>query len=461
MRQPRPPYPPRPPRHRLRRPAGVGLAAVLAATTLAVTPPSLASEEGGQDDQSDQGDTATFEAPFGDRIEPGTSIGAAAEVTTGTYTMNVPEAGAEHFFEVRRGDPEEVIWYGVTTQVDRGYDYAGLNLTGVADGDSTRECNAGVGSDLDSRSFLTQLASSNRSPDCRDAESIVISVANEEIADESLPSDAFYQLVIWREPAVEDTGALPAPNEDSPWVQMNPAEPQEVDGATSFTEAEPLADGTYRTTIRRGEPTIFAFPLTFGQHAQVEASIADGSTFNGFSDITPAWVSPLGGLLREVDPSGGPGPALPVNGEAPAGWSTPIVTYTNRLRTGGVGGLSGGGFGSTAAAPAAFAGTYFLALEIPGGEFDQDNYREETEIEMTVATITDYAASPPEYTTDAAPLSALDGSGYVATEEEEQAAREQSADEAPWLLVLGLFAGAALLAAVGGVAVGRVRRSRS
>ncbi|GAA1906230.1 hypothetical protein GCM10009737_03750 [Nocardioides lentus] len=432
-----------------RRSLAAGLAALLAATSLALGTGPAASVPAG------------VEEPFGDPVEPGTSIAGATEVTTGTYVVPVPEPGQDHFFEIRRTQPGQVLWYGITADLEEPIFYGTLAATGIADGDETRTCNEGQISNLDGLSYLTMLASGNRSPDCRDAESVVVVVESYEIADEVVPTDGSYQLVVWTEPPTDPDDLAPGANENSRWTPVQATDPpRAVEGASTFVDAEPLADGTYRTTVRQGRAAVFAFPLTFGQHAQVEARIVEGARPEDSLDyVDAAWISPLGGQLRRVTPAGGPDPLLGLDGASTAGWSTPIVTYANRQRTGGVGNLDGRD--SQAAAPAAFAGTYFLVLELPGAGAKAESYTDKMVLDLTVATITDYRGSAPAYVAEPPPLPTLDGSGYVATAAEEQAAREAAARPAPWLLVGGLFALAALLAVVGGIAVGRVLGSRA
>jgi len=428
----------------------LALAGTLLAGPLALAPAALGAEEEG------------IPRPYGDEVEPGSSFSDTAELGPGTYSVPVPEPGEDQYFEIPRTDPDDVIWVGATLQLEEApSEYASWGVEATADGDSTQVCNNPTQT-IGERSVVTTLFSANRTGECRSAETIVVRVANGVVVDEGEPvdTDAYYQLVVWAEPPVEDTSRLPAPNENSPWEPMEEptGEPQEIEGSRTFSEATPIEDGYYATTMRKGRPAIFAFPLTYGQHAQVLAEMDGAADY--FSGINAMWVSPLGGELRTVKPSGGPTAELGLDRGDQAGWSTPIVTYTNRQRAGGVGSLQGGtGFADQTAAPAVFAGTYYLVLEIPV-EFE-DPLPDELPVFLDVRTVTDYEGSPPDYASEPSPLQALDGSGYVATESEEQAAREDEVEPAPWPLVLGLFGGAAVLAVVGGVAVGRVVRSRS
>lgn len=429
----------------------LALATALLAGPLALGPAALADTE-----------APGLERPYGDELEPGTSFSDTAEVGPGTYTLNIPAEGEDHYFEIPRTDPDAVIWYGVTLQLeDTADDLSSFTVEGTAEGDSTVPCNSSF-VETGELSYVTALYSANRTGECRAADSITLRVANGSLGEdgEALPTDAYYQLVVWTEPPVEDTSQLPAPNENSPWVPVEEteAEPTPVEGARTFTDAEDLADGYYSVTVEKGRPSIFAFPLTYGQHVQVLAE-NDGAA-DTFETLDAVWVSPLGGRLRDVEPSGGPGSGLGLARGDQAGWSTPIVTYTNRQRAGGVGASQGGtGFGQIQAAPAAFAGTYYLVVELP--RTFGDPFPDELPLLLDVRTITDYEGSPPDYAAEPAALQSLDGSGYVATEEERQEAQEADAEPAPWPLVIALFVGAALLAAVGGVAVGRVVRSRS
>lgn len=433
---------------------------VLSATLLAgplTLGPAVASEE----PSDGSGEGSVLERPYGDEIEPGTSYSDTTEVGPGTYTLNVPATGEDHYFEIPRTDPDDVIWFGTTLQTEEPLSlYSTFTVESSAEGDTTVPCNNSY-TGTKQYTFLTTLFSANRTGECRNAESIVLRIANDNEVepDETIPTDTWYQLVVWTEPPVDDTSTLPDPNENSPWVPMEEqeGEPQPLEGARTFADAEELADGYYSTTIRRGTPQVFAVPLTFGQHAQV--LVENDGVFDGFDFIDPVWVSPMGGQLRTVEPSGGPPASLDASERgSQAGWSTPIVTYANRRRAGGVGASeSGTAFGSVQAAPAAFAGTYYLVLELEAA----DGLPDELPLLLDVRTVTDYEGSPPDYAAEPAVQQSLDGSGYEATQEERREAQEAEAEPAPWLLVGGLFAGAALLAAVGGVAVGRVVRSRS
>ncbi len=74
---------------------------------------------------------------------PGTSIAGATEVTTGTYVVPVPEPGQDHFFEIRRTQPGQVLWYGITADLEEPIFYGTLAATGIADGDETRTATRG------------------------------------------------------------------------------------------------------------------------------------------------------------------------------------------------------------------------------------------------------------------------------------------------------------------------------
>lgn len=374
----------------------------------------------------------------GDPLTPGTSAAQPASVGSGVYRVEA-SGGAEQYVVVPRTVEGSRIWFGASADVQPTADLGGgLTLQSTPEGKGAEPCNPveGVYAEPDETGLRSGLFSTGRSAACRHAADIALRLRPEGLRS----SD--YQLVVWEEPPVQNAASLPRSVGVS-WAPMRVAEPRELDAGSTFADAPVLPDGTRTVHVDPGATALFRVPLTWGQHAQVEA-VSFGSA-SGFAQVSGRWLTPLGGAIADTAYSQG-GPAshqvvLDGRGE-PAGWVTPVVAWGNR------------GSGSTA--PAAFAGDYYLSIDTRA----DDAPAEGVDLTLTARTVTDYAGTAPAYTQDPPPLPSVDGTaGAPATTTASDAA--QLADHATsaspsgssTAVGIGLLAVAALLAVGGALAL--------
>lgn len=374
----------------------------------------------------------------GDPITPGPSAVETAPLGSGLYTVPVAEGSAEQYVEVRRSVPGSTIWYGASALVPGATRTTSPTLVLDSSPDGTG------GSCVDYESLSTSLSeggiasrlfSTDHAAACREADSVVLRTA----ADDVPPGDA--QLVVWEEPPVTNADSLPEKSVSVTWSPRSAdPDPEPVEPGHTFGEAPRVDDGTYEVHVDPGEPALLAVPLTWGQHAQVEATTR--ARAHGFASVAARWFSPLGGTLGEAAYSGGPGSReITLDGSGdPAGWVTPTVAWRNRE-------------GRPDQAPAAFAGSYYLAIDAPAADVPPDG----VDLTLTVARVTDYAPKPPAYAEQPPPLPLVDGSEAAAAE---SAAPGGSDQGPPWAVVGGLFGLAGAFGAAGVVLLGR-RRARA
>jgi Ca-activated chloride channel family protein len=368
----------------------------------------------------------------GDPVTPGPSAVETTAVGSGLYTLPVAEGSAEQFLEVQRTVPGSTLWYGASAEIPGASAGRAPILTLESSPDGTGEACVDYESlsyGVDENPLKSVLFSTDHLGACREAESLVLRAGQND-----MPAGD-YQLVVWEEPPVTNSETLPERSTSVHWTPVEPDEPTTVEPGPSYDRAPSVDDGTWSVHVVPGETALLRVPLTWGQHAQVEATSSTRAPGGG--TVSARWISPLGGVLGDTAYDGG-GPerrevALDGSGDA-AGWVTPTVAWRNRER-------------SAKVAPAAFAGDYYLALDA-GDDVPADG----ADLTLSVATVTDYAPKPPDYSTDPPPMPLVDGSTPEARSATDDADRGPS-----WPVVGGLFGGAAVFAAAGAVLLTRRR----
>ncbi|MFC4785916.1 hypothetical protein ACT8ZV_15670 [Nocardioides sp. MAHUQ-72] len=365
----------------------------------------------------------------GEPLTPGTNVQETTLVGSGLYTVPVAQGAEEQYVEVQRDDPDGTLWYGATALVPGSTRTTSPTLTLESSPDGTGDSCVGyesLSSTAGQSGIASELFSTDHSAACRQADSVVLRTAGTDVP----PGD--FQLLVWEEPAVTNEAMLPEKSLSVVWspTAADP-DPQEVVAGRTFTDAPEVSGGTYAVHVDPGEPALLRVPLTWGQHAQVEATSTTRA--RGYASVEARWFTPLGGTLGATAYSGGPEARdITLDGSGdPAGWVTPTVAWRNRE-------------GPAKQAPAAFAGDYYLSIDTAPEDVPSDG----VDVTLTVATVTDYAPKPPEYAQDPPPMPFVNGSSPG-----ERATSSSAADSGtpPWPLVGGLFATAAAFAAAGAV----------
>jgi hypothetical protein len=371
----------------------------------------------------------------GEPVAPGPSAVETKKLGSGLYTLPVADGSAEQYVEVQRTVPGSTLWYGASSLVPHSTRTTSPTLVlesspdGTGDGCVDYES---LSTSVSEGGIASRLFSTDHSAACRRADSVVLRTAQGDMP----PGD--FQLVVWEEPPVTNAETLP---EKSLSVTWNPggaaAEPVPVEPGRTFGDAPEVDDGSYEVHVDPGEPALLPIPLTWGQHAQVEAS--SSTRVPGYASVAARWFTPLGGTLGDTAVSGGPGDReITLDGSGdPAAWVTPTVAWRNRE-------------GPADQAPAAFVGSYYLAIDTAAGDLPPEG----VDLTLTVARVTDYAPKAPAYDQDPPPMPMVDGSEGDATSAE-AVSRDGSDQGPPWVLVGGLFGTAAAFGAAGAVLLAR------
>jgi hypothetical protein len=370
----------------------------------------------------------------GTPVTPGTNVQETAPVGSGLYTLPVAQGSEEQYVEVRRTVPGSTIWYGASALVPGSTRTTSPTLVLESSPDGTGDACVdyeSLGTSIGESGIASRLFSTDHDAGCRRADSVVLRTAQDD-----MPAGDF-QLVVWEEPPVTNAETLPEQSLSVTWTPVSAADPQQLEAGRTFGEAPEVDDGTYEVHVDPGEPALLAIPLTWGQHAQVEAT--SSTRVRGYAAVAARWFGPLGGTLGDAAYSGGPASreiSLDGSGD-PAAWVTPTVAWRNRE-------------GPADQAPAAFAGTYYLSIDTAA----QDVPPEGVDLTLTVARVTDYPAKAPEYDEQPPPMPYVDGSEAGSAV---RASRDTSDQGPPWVLVGGLVGAAGAFGAAGTVLLSRRR----
>ncbi|WP_110207187.1 hypothetical protein [Nocardioides daejeonensis] len=262
-------------------------------------------------------------------------------------------------------------------------------------------------------------------------------------------ADTPVTVAVWEEPA-PTSKELPGPSRTVAWDGSGVDEVGSVLLGATFAEA-PELEGRYTVSVAPGVPALFAVPLDWGQHVQVELSLPDGNTEKAPA-VTPRLINPLGMTATWADSTASrSGTAAPersalsvLTGVASrAGVVSPTIRWRNR---------------DAPANAAAFPGRYYVALdmEVDGPEAESAG----ATFEVAVKVVTDEEAEAPY--ADAPPLPDLREELTVADERaavSEKASTSASAQgDRPWPAAVGLLTGSAVCALAGALLLGRWRR---
>jgi hypothetical protein len=389
------------------------------------------------------------EAAEDQEITLGASESDAPVVGAGRYTFAMPTVDTDAFFTVERSIPRSTVWVGetlVSSKTRNGYGYVDASGTDSKNSCGT-EADAFEGDDYVGHRFMTGILGVGRGP-CLREDRLLFEYHAYESTEGTYPSGEKAQLAVWEEPPVEDASLLPPPSTSNTWDgAVQPAQGDAKLGA-SYAEAPELVQGRWNVHVDPGVPALFAVPLEWGQHMELQLKYT-GAEWKDYVPVEPVLLTPLGGEAdwAKVD---GDGPTFPdVNLKYPSmegGVVSPTITWRNREKP--------------TENPAAFPGTYYVLLRMG----TKDAPEKGADVTVGVNVVTDKAAEAP-YAEDAPAVP--DISGKTSPEEEDEKDSSGGGDEkaagpdsepTPWGAVTALFGGSAVMAAAGVFTLGRYRK---
>ena len=390
------------------------------------------------------------DAAADEEITFGTSAADAPTVGAGRYTFAMPAAGTDSYLTVERSTPGSTLWVGetlVSTRNHNGYGY--LDPSGA---DSKNRCgdesDTFEGDDYVGHRFMTGITAIGRGP-CLREDAVTFEYRAYESSDGAYPAGEKAQLAVWEEPPVEDASLLPPPSTSNTWDGTVQPAKGDAELGTSYADAPELTQGRWSVHVDPGVPALFAVPLDWGQHLELQLQYT-GAEWKEYVPVQPVLLTPLGG---EADwaKTDGEGPTFPdVNLKYPSmdgGVVSPTITWRNREKP--------------TANPAAFAGTYFVLLRMG----TKDAPKKGADVTVGVNVLTDKPADAP-YAADAPALPDLSGKTSPGDEETSSGDGDGGAERAsstepeptPWGAVTALFGGSAVMAAAGAFSLGRYRK---
>lgn len=394
----------------------------------------------------------------GSPIEPGYSAARPLDLASGVYVTGFPAAGRPDFVRYERKWPGSRIYFGVN--VADGSRVPSVFLSLFADGRFSERCSdfaatAQAPSHKIQGDVASALVNDRKSKACQKADSLVLRTNT--LFSPSVPSGS-YQITVWEEPPVENADELPEPGELSWRGEFAGVAPTAVKPGTSPVNAPLLTDGSWSTTIERGEVPWFRIEAGWGEHieVQVETDGAQGADDKYYDSLAPRWIGPNGGgRPATYDPPGTPGSFLSINDPGKAYTGIPAVTWKNNT-----------------------AGDYFEGYEpfLPGPWFlafiSEELPKKPLEITLKVAVVEDYQPILPKYAHTPDPLPAMDGRLYsVPTADDPepaapvvmsaggtQAVELPDRSTVPWPAVVMLLGAATVSTAAGLLLLSRARR---
>ncbi|RYP83805.1 hypothetical protein EKO23_18060 [Nocardioides guangzhouensis] len=390
------------------------------------------------------------QAAADEEVTFGTSEEAAPTVGPGRYTFPMPGAGTDFYLTVERTVPRSTLWVAetlVSSTNHNGYGY--FDPSGA---DSKNRCgeesDTFEGDDYVGHRFMTGITGIGRGP-CLKEDAVTFEYRAYESSDGSYPAGEKAQLAVWEEPPVEDASLLPPPSTTTTWDGAVQPAKGDAELGTSYADAPELTQGRWSVHVDPGVPALFAVPLDWGQHLELQLKYT-GAEWKEYVPVEPVLLTPLGG---EADwaRTEGDGPTFPdANLKYPSmdgGVVSPTITWRNREKP--------------TANPAAFAGTYYVLLRMG----TKDAPAKGADVTVGVNVVTDRAADAP-YAEDAPALPDISGKTSAGEGKEysgdggggtEEASGPES-EPTPWGAVTALFGGSAVMAAAGAFSLGRYRR---
>ena len=118
-----------------------------------------------------------------------------------------------------------------------------------------------------------------------------------------MPTGTPYEIDVWEQPPISNVSDLSA-SLGTDWVHADADDPQvQAEPGVSMSEAVPLPDGeTAAVDLPLGKISWFYVPVELGERLQVLVETADGGSIAG-AGFEARILSPLGGLIDEVDPT--------------------------------------------------------------------------------------------------------------------------------------------------------------
>ncbi|KQY57402.1 MULTISPECIES: hypothetical protein [unclassified Nocardioides] len=387
---------------------------------------------------------AAYTSADDEPVELATDVGSAPAVEPGLHTMNMPDSTDTAYFAVERTIDDSTIWVGESLIAPKPVD-GSWYITPTADG-TNQDCGQGAYADsyYGRHDLIAGSASTNQS--CSTADKVLFGLQS---WDPTTVPNAEANLVVWEEPPVADASILPPPATNQKWVGTPSTDKGDATLGHTFADAPELVDGKWKVHVDPGKAALFKVPLDWNQHLQVWLTYDGPETVDNVT-VRPILINPVGGKSAwgtatqgaKGEPPGFDDIDLKYN-TLDGGVVSPSITWRNREAEG---------------VTAAFPGTYYVLLQLG----QQDIQPSGADFMVDTKVITDKAATSP-YAQDAEPVAALDGSDAAQEESDEKKseASSSSSDETPWAAVGGLFAGSAVMAAAGVIALGRHRRSRA
>lgn len=297
-------------RARRTRIAGRG-AAVLALLLAPLPALLLAVPVNADDDRADEPEGVDGLTP----VVGGPRGAESPEITTGRYLDTAPPRDTLKGYAIRRTMPRSTVTFGVTQlgeHVNPSKRLVARLYAPKPDGSGNWACGE-ARFDPDDRAITMPLSTtagwSWQRPECQDAEVLYLVVENAsqvpEAADkvQLVPEGTPYEIDVWEQPAVTNVDQLDS-SLSTEWVYADADDPQvRAEPGVSMSEAVPLPDGeTAAVDLPLGRVSWFWLPVQLGDRLQLLVEAADGGSVAG-AGFEARILSPVGGLLDEVDPT--------------------------------------------------------------------------------------------------------------------------------------------------------------
>lgn len=380
----------------------------------------------------------SYAEPTGTPVIGGVSANQATELTPGVYVSTFPADGRDAYFKIARQWKGSRMWLGGNTISTKGNDpVVAFDATA---GDTGTSCTTGgIMVSLDDFPIAGTAEGFEVAKECEKAPEIVLKVGSEDV-----PDGAQFQLIIWEEPPPTNRDALTKGPSKVTWTDSMPIGDWEpVTGGSDWASAPLLEDGTYSTTVGNGEVGLFAVPLEYGEHLQVQASVAD---YTGGYEPTDGVIffNPFGaGLDPYIKVKNEPrGMLLYAPGEIQH-WASPVVNWLPA------------GQDTSYASVAATPGDYYFTFDLAN-----EKLPDQLKVEFSVLTVSHEDVVVPTYDVEVSPPQSLTPATEAPVDQDDPAAAESTAGR-PVVAASLLFAGSAGFAILGAVLLARANRVRA
>ena len=369
---------------------------------------------------------------------------AAPAVGPGLHLVELPSDG---WLRVDRTQPTHTLWMGewLTTPHENNGEYS------LAVHDAERDCSWSGPDAVGEELVQVRLRTGGTVSDGCEGDTVWLR--------HDLISAADYAgtpatLAVWEEPPATAPEELPGPSREVAWSPLAEAEARSANLGADFAGAPVLVDGRYRVVVEPGAPALLAVDLAWGQHLQVEMSLAEGHTHES-PPVRPRLINPLGMTATWATARASSSGTQPPQGSellvapglaARAGVVSPTVRWRNR---------------EAPANAAAIPGRYYVTLDMEADGQHADSAGAEFEIGIKVVTDEDaaspYAEEPPPLPDPTTDLGSVE-SPETPPVEDAASRSAGDADEEPWPTAIGLLAGSLVLVVAGSLLLGRWRR---